>query len=551
MMAPGALERGRRAFAQWKWREAYTQLSAAEREVPLATADLQRLAAAAYLLGRDADAVAVWTRAHHELVDRAELDAAARCGFWLSLHLLLQGDGARSAGWLARVQRLLESRKSPCAEQGLVRILLGLLSMGGGHLEDARAHFDEAIALAERFADADLMALGLLGRGQTSIRSNEAGEGMMLLDEAMVGVTAGRVSPITAGIVYCAVILACQDCFDLRRAREWTLALNEWCAAQPDLVPFRGRCLVHRAQVLQLQGEWARALEEAERACDRLGPQSKRWVGLAFYQRGELHRLRGELELAERMYREAGRNGYEPQPGMSLLRLAKNELGAAESAIRRLFDEPDPANSPTPCAARVAVLAAYVEIMLARGEIEAARTATDELTDLAATMEAPFLQAVAAHALGAIRLAQGDAKEGLVALREAWTAWQQLEAPYEAARVRELIATACRRLGDEDTAEIHLDAARFVYERLGATPDRDRLERGPEETAGQAVPRLTAREREVLALLASGKTNRAIASELVISEHTVARHLSNIFHKIGVTSRTAASAFAFQHDLVR
>lgn len=542
MARTSAIVQGREAFAQQKWGEAYAQLSAADCEPPLEPADLERLATAAYLIGEEAHAIAIWTRAHHQLIDHGNVERAARCGFWLSLSLLLGGEMARSTGWLARSQRLLKDRGDACVEQGYGHIVTGLLAMGMGNTESAGTSFQQAVALAERFEDSDLLALGLLGRGQSLVQSHNRAEGVARLDEAMVAVAAGEVSPVLAGIVYCAVILTCQSIFDLRRAREWTKQLDTWCASQPDLVPYRGQCLVHRSEILQLQGDWPGALAEVVKAHAHLAKRSDAIVGRACYQQGELHRLRGEFAQADEMYREANRNGCEPQPGMSLLRLAEGKLDVAATLIRGAADS---ASSPRP-----KLLGPYVEILIANGDLDTARAAANELTRIATAIDSPFLLATSTQAIGAVLFAEGKMKAALALLREAWALWQQLETPYESARVRILIGRVCQQLGDHETARMHFQAAGSVFEQLGAAPDLAELERPIAIRSAGPSGSLTDREREVLSLVTSGETNRQVATTLGISEHTVARHLSNIFDKLGVTSRTAASAFAHKHKLV-
>jgi DNA-binding NarL/FixJ family response regulator len=540
-----ALHRGRSAFAANAWTDAVAGLAEADRAAPLGPDDLERLASAAYLTGRDAESADAWARAHHELLARGEPRRAARCAIWLGFGLLLRGETARASGWMARARRVLADGPPDLAEHGFLLWADAFRTIMAGDPVAALAGFEQAAAIGERRHDPDVAALGRVGAGRARIRLGDTGAGAALLDEVMVAVETGELSPIVVGDLYCTVIEGCQELFDLRRAQQWTAVLTGWCAAQQDLVPYRGQCLLHRAELLQLRGAWPEALEEARGATARfLEPAGHPAAGAAAYQEAELHRLRGEPAEAEEAYRRASRWGREPQPGLALLRLAQGEGAAAQAAIRRALDEAS--DRPD----RTRLLPAFVEIALAGGDLPAARGAADELARAAEELEAPLLRATAAAAEGEVLLAEGDARAALAALRAAWAGWQELEAPYEAARARVGIGLACRALGDRDSAAMELDAARWAFQRLGAAPDLARLEALAGDGPAGAAGGLTAREVEVLRLVATGRTNRAIASELVLSERTVDRHVSNILTKLGVPSRAAATAWAYEHRLV-
>jgi ATP/maltotriose-dependent transcriptional regulator MalT len=538
------LVRGRKAAGWRAWAEAYTALSLADRSSSLAGEDLELLATAAYLLGRVEDCLRALQRAQQLHAERGDRRRAARCGFWLAFHLINQGELAQASGWLARADRLLEHEQE-CAEHGYLLLPVALRQAVAGDPVGARQTAARAVAIGRRVADGDLVAFALSIQGRATVRAARVGEGLVLLDEAMVAVVAGELSAPVAGAVYCSVIDACQEVLEWRRAHEWTAALATWCDKQPDLVTFTGQCLVHRAEILHLHGAWPQAAEEARRAAERLAQGADSYAtGAAFYQQAELYRALGDFTAAEDAYRQASRWGLEPQPGLALLRLAQGRTDAAAAAIRRVVAETSERFR------RVKLLPAQVEIMLTVGDVRAAGDAAGELAEIASGYGTPALRAVADHARGAVLLAEGDAQAALVALRAAWKVWRELEAPYEAARVRVLVGLACRALGDEEAAAMELDAARTVFAQLGAAPDLERLEALMGREAASKAHGLTARELQVLRLLATGATNRAIASELVVAEKTVDRHVSNIFTKLGVSSRAAATAYAYQHRLL-
>ena len=537
-----ALARGRAAFERQAWAEAFELLGAADDAGLSDARDLERFAGVAYLTGHDARRDDALERAHLAFLEEGEVGAAVRCVFWLGMGLFQRGEPARASGCFARASRLIGDDPT-----GLARAYLTIpsaLQELEGRPERARELFEEVAAVADRSQDVELVALSRLGLGESLVRSGQVAAGMVSLDEAMAWIGSREVPPVLAGLVYCAVIEVCHAILDLRRAREWTAALSDWCASQPDLVPYRGQCLVHRAEILQLHGEWDGALAEARRACERFRAASDdAAVGSAYYRMAELHRVRGEFARAERSYRAASRLGHQPQPGFALLRLAQGRVPAAAAAIRRTLDE------TAPPVARTRLLAAAVEIEIAADELGNARVAAEELAAAGERLDTPMTDGLCAHVTGALALAEGAARKALVRSRRATTVWRELDVPYELARSRVLVGLACRALGDADGALLEFDAARETFGQLGAEPDLRDLRRLASE-ARPAEGGLTERELQVLRLVARGDSNRAIARELVISEHTVARHLQNIFAKLGVGSRTAAATYAFEHELL-
>ena len=544
MTTVGVLDQARASFAQRSWGTAYQQFATADAATSLDLDDLERFALAAYLSGLDEESALAWTRAHHEAIRRDEPQRAARHAVLIGSGLMFRGETAPAMGWFARGGRVLEGCDD-CAEHAWLLTWNAYAQMWGGDPAGAQPAFAESITAGQRFNDPDLLTMSRLGQGMCLVMQGHGPAGVVLLDEVMVGVTSGELSPMYAGIAYCTVIAGCSELFDLRRAREWTAALTRWCDSQPDLVPYRGNCLVHRCELMALEGAWTDAMEVARQACDYLsGPVTWDTLGSAHYQLGELQRLRGEFVEAEESYRRASEAGRRPEPGLALLRLAQGRVDVATGVLRRALDE-----TPEP-PARSRILPAYIETMIASGDVGLARAGADELGQVAELLDAPYLRALAASAEGAVLLAEGDARSALRTLRVAGSAWRVLDAPYETARVQVLAGLACRALGDPETAALELDGARKVFGQLGAKPDLERLDLLESGPRGPAHGGLTARELEVLRLLASGRTNRAIARELGLSEKTVARHVSNIFTKVGAASRAGATAYAYENRLV-
>src|SRR5436190_9601144 len=540
-----ALERGRAAYAGRAWQDAYESLSRADGEAPLAADDLELLATAAYMVGRVDDFLSVLERAHHAHLEGGEPLRAARAAFFVGVNLALAGEIGRAGGWFGRAQRLVERHGTDCAEGGYLLLPVAMQAEAMGDYDGAIAAAAAAAEVGERFGEPDLFSLATHTQGLVLIKQGRLDEGLALLDGAMFAAAAGELSPMITGVVYCGVIAGCEEAYELRRAREWTGALSRWCEQQPEMVAFGGRCRVHRSEIMQLEGAWREALEEARRGRERAErAMNSAAAGEALYQQGQILRLQGDLAAAATAYRDANRYGREPQPGLALLRLAQGDAGAAAAVLRRSLGE---TSEPLK---RTRLLPAFAEIMLAVGELAEARAAAAELAEIAGSYDTAMLRAIVAHVQGAVELVDGEARTALVSLRRAWRGWQELGAPYEAARTRVLVAQACGALGDDDTAASELEEARAIFTQLGAEPDLAAAASLAEPRESRGTHGLTERELEVLRLVAAGRSNRQIAEALVVSEHTVARHLQNIRRKLDVPSRTAATAFAYEHGLV-
>jgi DNA-binding CsgD family transcriptional regulator len=536
------LARARQSYDRRAWADAYRLFEAADREALLEPEDLERLAMAAYLAGREAESEASWERAHHTFLERSDREGAARSACRLAASLQQRGAKAPASGWFARAERILDETRLDCVVRGYLLIPTAIQRIVQGDPSAGDAVFCEAADIGRRYGDHDLVSFACAGRGRALILLGRIREGVSLLDEAMVAVTAGEVSPVMGGDIYCTVLEGCHEIFDLRRASEWTTSLARWCAAQPELVRYRGECLLYRAEVMQLRGDWRAAAQDAEDACELLGERPM--AGAAFYRVGEIHRLREEFVKAEAAYSRANERGRKPQPGLSLLRLAQGRAADAAASIRSVLAD------TRGRAVRARVLAAAVEILLAAADLENARTAAAELSEIASAFHAPLLSAASAHATGAVLLAERETAGAGTVLRQAWEIWRDLEMPYNEAQTCLLMAAVCERRGDEDGRRLELEAARRLFRQLDAEACLARLAEPPGRGARQTPGSLSDREVQVLRLVAAGKTNRDIAAALFISEKTVARHLSNIFDKLGVSSRAAATAWAYQRNLI-
>jgi ATP/maltotriose-dependent transcriptional regulator MalT len=494
----------------------------------------------ALLLGRESEHLQLSAAAYRRFLDAGAYRDAARIAFWTAFTLFNRDDAAQGAAWRARSADLVAQHDLGGAEAAALVGMDAHFAMLRHHTETARELNERALAQARADGDRDVIALGQLTRGRIGLQLGRRDEAMACLDEAMASASAGETSPLVTGTVYCAVIGVCMQLRDLHRAAEWTEALTAWGMARPDMVPFRGTCLVHRSHLDMLRGDWAAAVNQAEQAISMMRDRD---VGEAYYQRGEVHRLAGDFDLAEQDYRQANSCGYQPEPGLARLRVAQGRPTVAATTLRRLLTERRRDED------RAELLAALVTALLAADDVPAARTAVTELTAITEHLDAPMLSALSTHSSGAVLLAEGAVADAVVPLRRAWQLARDLDLPHLAAQTRVLVARCLLELGDEGAAQMELDAAREALTRLGAAPDLAALD--AVEHAQAALPDgLTRREAEVLRLVAEGLTNRELASRLFLSEKTVARHLSNIYAKLGIGSRAGAPAYAYTHGLL-
>ena len=460
---------GREAYAQRRWPDAVGQYTAADHDAELPASDLEQLATSVILTGRGSEGVDILARAHLKYLADGDYPAAARCAVWTGMNLILLGEPARSAGWLARAQRIVDDLPEPCPFEGLLSIPAGLGALYQGDGAAAAEAFTRAADLGRARGDADAAALGTLGLGQAKILLGQFDDGLALLDEAMVAVTVGEISPIPAGIIYCAVIETCHLAFDLQRAHEWTRALDRWCDGQQNLVAFSGQCQMHRAELYRLHGAWTEAIDAAKTALDLAFRGDRMATYGGFYEQGEIHRLRGDFDAAEASYLHAQDTGFPPQPGLALLRLAQGKPDQAQSLLRHTMDG-------VGLDYRRPMLAARVEIELAAGDALAARAAMEELASLCVAIDMPMVHALADQSQAAVLFHEGHPEAALAPLRRAWSLWLSLDAPFEAARCRALRARVYAALGDAESARLEHEAARAVFSELGAAPALAELE---------------------------------------------------------------------------
>lgn len=534
--ANDAVTRGRDAATRHQWSEALEVLGSVSDDA-LSPDDLAILATAAYLVGDVGVAIDALERAYSRSLDSEDRGGAVTFGFWAVFILMNRGSVAQAGGWIARVTALLDEMAADAPQHAYLLALEGFRAVALEH-EYERGHSiaDRLVDLARASGDRSLLALGLNIDGRALVRSARIEEGMARLDEAMVEILSGTVSPIVSGTVYCSMIEACEEIAERRRAQEWTEALTSWCERQQGMLTFQGQCRTHRATILRHHGRWAEAAAEAELARQRFeGAADEPATGRAWYERAEIHRLSGELDAALAAYETAASWGHDPHPGLARLRFAQGDAEAAVSGLRRRLVETE-----LPIQ-RVRLLPALVDVLVGAGDVEGAGEATAELEQLAERYGTAVLDARAGFARGSIEMAGGNAAAALPPLRAACERWRTLGDPYEEARTHELIAEACRAVGDRDAAEFeHAAARRLLADLRGDTNEQE----------GGDDHGLSPREREVLGLVATGMTNAQIADELFLATKTIDRHVGNILTKLGVPTRTAATAYAYEHGLI-
>jgi DNA-binding CsgD family transcriptional regulator len=534
MVAMEPLDRAREAFAARQWDVAYSAYTSGDG---LSGDDLDALAETAHWLGRPDESVESYTEAYRLHREAGDDPKASLSALLIACHLRFQGAGVEADGWIARCVRLLsDAAEGP--EHGY-QLHLEIPSLLADDPVAAAASAQRMQQLGGRFGDESLVALGAYYEGRALVKQARVREGLAMLDEAMLAALSDELKPLWTGVIYCGLLEACHELVDLRRAQEWTEAMSRWCAPLPAASLYPGICQVHQVEILDLSGAWDDAEAAASAACRNLVDIDVFAVADGHYAIAELLRRRGDA-AAEDAYLRAHDAGRDPQPGLALLRLAQGRKGAASASIDAAL-----AACTSGRLQRARLLAAQVDIALAAGDVDLAHASAEEVAETATVFESDGLRAVASRCRGAVNLAQGKAVLALGSLRPALATWQELDVPYEAARTRALLAQAHRLLGDDDGAARECAAARKVFASLGANPDLRALDASDAPPGG-----LTPREAEVLRLIASGRSNREVAAALVISEKTAARHVANIYAKLGISSRSAATSFAHEHALV-
>jgi DNA-binding CsgD family transcriptional regulator len=534
------IDAGRAALARCEWSGACAALDTTPLADAAREADrLDLLGEGLWWCGRIDECIVVRECAYSGFDAIGMTRRAGQVAIWLFEHHCFKGRPAIGNGWLQRARRMLEG-DNDCVEWGNLLLREAEVAHGEGDYAHAIDNANVALELAQRLRSTDLEAEALQTLGRVRIDDGSLRAGMSHLDEAMLLAVEGRLGPYATGKVYCSLVGACEDVGDLQRAAEWTDATVTWAGQHPFAV-FPGLCRVKRAVVLQWRGEWEEAEREARRACEELRTVKVGSAGAAWLEIGEIRRRIGDLAGAEEAFQHAQDLCCAPSAGLALLRMAQGRVPAAIALITDALRNEDRSRL-----ARARLLPAAVQVHLAAGDAPGAAAAASDLAAIADEYRTPALVASAALERGRVLLSNGDSHDAATALRSAAEHWAALDVPYETATAHALLARACSENGDRDGATRAEGAAADLFARLGAAYDGRR-----QFSSAREHPRgLTAREAEILRLVSSGRTNKQIALELGISPKTIDRHLSNIFTKIGVSSRAAATAFAFEQGLM-
>ncbi len=526
-----SLTQARQAYAAQDWAIAASHFDAVATD-RLTPDDLAAYADAVWWLGRIEDNLRLNAVACDAFLAHSRPVDAARAAMVLGVFHLARGDEPQGMGWIGRTGRLLEGIAESPVHGYLLHITEVETSLLAGQPAAAVDAARRIQDLGHRLDQPDLVALGLNGEGRALIRSGHVVDGLKLLDEAMVAVLDGRLAPFASGTLYCHTIAACHEVADLRRMTRWIELTERWLATFPAAVAFGGLCAVHRAQLHLFRAEWDEAERKALQVGTDLDANRVDYAAEAWYVVAEARRLRGDPSAAD-AYDQAHARGRDPQPGRALLRLRDGDAAGAATSVRAALTAvgPDPLR-------RASLCAAAVDIALAAGRLDDAAVAAAELAETASVYATSGLQAMAAAACGAVLLAEDRPEEALPVLRDACRRYLDLGAPYDVAGTSVRLADAYRALGDGASAAAEVARAEATYQRLGA-----------HRRARESPDGLTRRECEVLSRVADGLSNRQIGEALYISDRTVARHLTNIFTKIGVASRTQAARYAIDHGL--
>jgi DNA-binding CsgD family transcriptional regulator len=535
------VQAARDAYENGAWADATELFLRADAGCELEIDDLDALVWAAAVSAQDRVMLATLERvyAHHSA--NGDHEECARAAFWSGLRNMLIGEVGLGSGWLQRAAKHVEQTPPDCVQRGYLLLPQVYMHRGKGAYERAIEVADKAIAFGEHADEPDLIALAGSIKGGILFRLGRIDEGYVPIDEAMLLANSRRLSPVVCGVVYCEVVASCCRVLEMVRAREWTAILNDWCRRNPQARAFNGVCLVHRAEVLQFEGNWNEAFAEAERAGHELqGTTEQTAIATAAYRRGEILRLRGSSRLSEAEYRQAGEIGIDPQPGLALLRLAQGRHDEAAAMISRALETA--ADMPR----KTALLPAGIEIFIACGDLDTTEKLCAEMTKIAELFGTEILARVAEQGCGSLAMARGEYADAVAGMSRARRYWSEFGAPYLVARLGVDIAQCCAKLGDVQSADMEFDAAEKLFRKVGAEPDLARIRKIRTGIKSPGADNLTARELEVLALMAHGGTNREIAGELGLSPKTVNRHVENIFDKFGVSSRAAAVAKALK-----